>query len=315
MQLLEEMLDHGYALTVEPNALKAMIPPPSIMGKLSGVMSGESGISDVLPDGTISSMPWRKTGVRYTQNEIYFDIEEEISGIVDAQGNMVSWEVGGVIKCNSRLSGVPDLTLVFADPTVIDDCSFHPCVRYSRYERDHVVSFVPPDGHFELMSYRVQIANQPIPPIYCEPRINFSGEKGTVSVMVGERTNPTIHMPPKAPMKVEDIAVKMALPASVNTADFEQNHGKTLYDQQQKIATWSLGTLPQGKAPQLTGKLFQANAEPGQVPAPVLLEFKVPNASISGIAVETLLITNERYKPYKGVKTMVKAGKLQFRVV
>ena len=47
-----------------------------------------------------------------------------------------------------------DLALHFSDPSVIDDCSFHPCVRYNRFERDNVVSFVPPDGEFELMKYR-----------------------------------------------------------------------------------------------------------------------------------------------------------------
>ena len=32
------------------------------------------------------------------------------------------------------------------------------CVRLARWERERVVSFVPPDGRFTLMSYRVQAA-------------------------------------------------------------------------------------------------------------------------------------------------------------
>jgi hypothetical protein len=64
---------------------------------------------------------------------------------------VVSAEVSGFIFANSRLSGIPDLSLMFADPDVIDDCSFHPCVRYNRYERDRTISFVPPDGQFEVM--------------------------------------------------------------------------------------------------------------------------------------------------------------------
>lgn len=86
-------------------------------------------MSDVLPDGTISNMPWRKTGVKYAQNEIYIDIMEEIDAIVDRSGYIISTDVTGFIVANSRLSGVPDLTLAFVDPSVIDDCSFHPCVR------------------------------------------------------------------------------------------------------------------------------------------------------------------------------------------
>lgn len=33
-QLLEEMVDHGWPLTTEPNALQAMIRPPDVMGKV-----------------------------------------------------------------------------------------------------------------------------------------------------------------------------------------------------------------------------------------------------------------------------------------
>lgn len=36
-QLLEEMLDNGWPLTTEPNALQDMIRPPSVMGKVSSV--------------------------------------------------------------------------------------------------------------------------------------------------------------------------------------------------------------------------------------------------------------------------------------
>lgn len=57
---------------------------------------------------------------------------------------------------------------------VIDDCSFHPCVRYGRFEKDRVVSFVPPDGQFELMRYRVpdHLQMNVTPPVYCNPTVS-----------------------------------------------------------------------------------------------------------------------------------------------
>ena len=54
---------------------------------------GTSTISDILPDGTISNMPWRKTGVQYSQNEIYLDIIEEIDAIVDKNGHIITCKV------------------------------------------------------------------------------------------------------------------------------------------------------------------------------------------------------------------------------
>ena len=44
-QLLEEMLDDGSPLTTEPNALKAMIRPPSVIGCLQAVATGKSNAS------------------------------------------------------------------------------------------------------------------------------------------------------------------------------------------------------------------------------------------------------------------------------
>jgi AP-2 complex subunit mu-1 len=37
----------------------------------------------------------------------------------------------------------------------IDDCSFHQCVKLGKFDQDRTVSFVPPDGEFQLMAYRI----------------------------------------------------------------------------------------------------------------------------------------------------------------
>ncbi|CAF3616539.1 unnamed protein product, partial [Rotaria sp. Silwood2] len=59
------------------------------------------------------------------------------------------------IDCSIKLSGMPDLTLNFVDPRLFDDVSFHPCVRLKRWEGEHVLSFIPPDGNFRLISYHI----------------------------------------------------------------------------------------------------------------------------------------------------------------
>ena len=33
----------------------------------------------------------------------------------------------------------------------IDDCTFHQCVKLSKFESERSISFIPPDGEFELM--------------------------------------------------------------------------------------------------------------------------------------------------------------------
>lgn len=263
-QLLDEMIDHGYPFTTELNALKAMIAPPTTAGRIAALVSGKSSVSNVLPDGTSSSMPWRKVGVKYSHNEIYFDICETLNVSLDPKGTVVHFDVSGSIMANSRLSGVPDLTLIFTDPSVIDDCAFHPCVRFSRYERDRVISFIPPDGAFELMQYRVQLQAfnkrssssssglmEFVPPVFCQPLIHYSvsdvDSKGTLEVQVGTRQMPTLccnstvssnKHSANAQFQAEDVVVEIPFPKSVRTVDVSSDAGTCLFDESTKVRTF-----------------------------------------------------------------------------
>ncbi|KAI5296069.1 putative clathrin-associated protein complex, partial [Ascosphaera acerosa] len=41
-----------------------------------------------------------------------------------------------------------------AGSVTLEDCQFHQCVQLGRFDADRTISFVPPDGEFELMRYR-----------------------------------------------------------------------------------------------------------------------------------------------------------------
>jgi AP-3 complex subunit mu len=319
-QLLEEMMDNGYPLTTEPNALKAMIRPPTVMGKFQSTITGKStSVADDLAEGMISSMPWRKAGVKYAQNEIYLDIIEEVDAILDRNGTTISSEVTGVVQANSRLSGIPDLTLSFADPNVIDDCSFHPCVRYNRFERDSAVSFVPPDGQFELMRYRVSTQRPVVAPIYCQSQMVIDphgpGDHGRFTVSVGMKHNSSLITTSKSKtIPMEEVALSIPFPKQVKTANLDVNIGTVTYDEATKIAKWTIGKLSAstGKAPQLTGKIVLQGAKLEE-PPPIELNWKVPTASVSGIAIASLQLSNEKYRPYKGVRTITRSGRFHIR--
>lgn len=67
-----------------------------------------------------------------------------------------------------------------------------------------------------------------------------------------------------------------------------------------------------------TGSAGSASASGGSISegsvAPVIeMHWKVPMASVSGLAVSSLQLTNERYKPYKGVRAISKSGKFLIR--
>ena len=120
-ELLAEMLDNGFPITTEPNVLKEMIKPPSKLRSVTNAVTGGSNMSAQLPTGQLSNIPWRRQGVKYSNNEIFFDFVEAIDAIVDRNGAPVSVEVQGTVKVHCKLSGMPDLLLSFVNPSVLDD--------------------------------------------------------------------------------------------------------------------------------------------------------------------------------------------------
>ena len=55
-------------------------------------------VSDTLPSGQLSNIPWRRTGVKYTNNEAYFDVVEEVDAIIDKTGVAVFAEIQGYVR-------------------------------------------------------------------------------------------------------------------------------------------------------------------------------------------------------------------------
>lgn len=83
---------------------------------------------------------------------------------------------------------MPDLTLSFMNPKLFDDTSFHPCVRFKRWESERVLSFIPPDGNFRLMSYHIGHQSVAIPIYIRHNLVLKAGEQGKLDITVGPKT-------------------------------------------------------------------------------------------------------------------------------
>jgi len=300
VQLLDEMMDNGFPMITEPNILKDMI----LQQGFKNIVIGGSSVSDVLPENTVTSIPWRKAGVKYTNNEIYLDIIEEIDLIQDPNGQVVWQEVSGDVQCTCHLSGMPDLVLIFQNPKILDDCSFHPCVRYNRYEKEKVISFVPPDGVFHLLKYRVSGTGL-MKPIFVKPEIKFTEHNGTVNITVGPQST--------SGKALEAVMLTIPFPDAVASTSLTATHGAVDYDETKKILKWDIGKIS-SKSPVLSGTvtLLPGASIPEMNPI-IQVDFKITMFSASGIKVESLTLYTEKYKPYKGVRSVTKAGKYQIR--
>ncbi|GJY73858.1 AP-3 complex subunit mu [Tanacetum coccineum] len=323
-ELLDEMIDNGFPLTTEPNILRDMIAPPNIVSKMLSVVTGNSSnVNDTLPGATSSCVPWRTTQLKHTHNDVYVNLVEEMDTIInrhvtfftfcylshffavkaDKQILEAKCEIFGVVEVNSHLSGIPDLTLSFANPSILNDVQFHPCVRFRPWESQQLLSFVPPDGLFKLMNYRVKKLKNT--PIYVKPQL--SSESGTcrVSVMVGIRNDPG-----KA---IDSVVVQFQLPPCVSSANLTANHG-TVNILADKTCSWSIGRIPKDKAPQMSGTLvLEEGLEQLHVKPTFQVGFKIMGVALSGLKLNKLDLKNLPTPAHKGFRAQTEAGQYEVR--
>ncbi|CAF0756696.1 unnamed protein product [Adineta ricciae] len=318
-ELLDEMLDSGLPLATETNILEELIKRPNIILKMTKLITGDdTNFGNTLPSSQLSNIPWRRMGIRYTNNEAYFDLIEEIDAIIDRNGVTVMCEIQGYIDCCIKLSGNPDLTLSFVNPRLLDDVSFHPCVRLKKWESERVLSFIPPDGNFRLISYHIgsqKCQSDAISiPIYVKHNIQFrEGSSGRFELTVG----------PKQTMgkTLEAVVIECSMPKSVLNCTLTPTQGKCTFDPVKKILVWDIGkieskTQAAARLPSLRGNIVLSTGQPLPESNPVLnVRFTLNQIAISGIRVQRVDMHGEKYKPFKGVKyiTTVKNGRFQIQ--
>ena len=305
-ELLDEMLDNGYPLATESNILKELIKPPTILRSVVNTVTGQSNVADQLPSGQLSSVPWRRSGVKYTSNEAYFDVIEEVDAIIDRSGSIVFAEIQGSINATVKLSGMPDLNLSFVNPRLMDDVSFHPCIRYKRWEDEQVMSFIPPDGNFKLCSYHVKSQGAVSIPITVRHNIKYAGTGGKFEVSISGR-----QLMGKV---VEDVVICAFVPKQVVNLNLVPSQGAYSFSPVEKELKWDVGKIAPGKPPSIKGSISLQTGMPIPEEKPTLLvQFTIQQMAISGLRVNRLNMYAEKYKPFKGVKYVTTAGKFQIR--
>ncbi|MED6193120.1 AP-3 complex subunit mu [Stylosanthes scabra] len=303
-ELLDEMIDNGFPLTTEPNILQDMIAPPNIVSKVLSVVTGSSSnVSDTLPGATASAVPWRTADAKYAQNEVYVDLVEQMDATINRDGALMKCEVYGQVKVNSHITGLPDLTLSFTNPSILDQVRFHPCVRFRQWESLQVLSFVPPDGQFKLMSYRVRKLKST--PIYVKPQLTSNGGTCRLNVMVGSRNDHG---------KIVDlVTVQFQLPSCILSADLTSNHG-TVNILADKTCIWNIGRIPKDKAPSMSGTLvLETGLKRLHVFPTFRVGFKMMGVALSGLKIDKLDLKTVPYRFYKGFRAVSRAGEFEVR--
>ncbi|RDD46195.1 AP-1 complex subunit mu-1 [Trichoplax sp. H2] len=309
-ELLDELVDFGYPQVTEGKVLKEYITQET--HKLE--------IAPKLPMAVTNAVSWRNENIKYRKNEVFLDVIESVNILVNSNGNVVQSEIVGSVKMKVHLTGMPELRLGLNDKVLfentgrtrskavdLEDVKFHQCVRLSRFENDRTISFIPPDGEFELMSYRLSTQIKPL--VWIEAVIERHSHS-RVEYMIKARSQF------KRRSTANNVIIRVPVPPDADSPKFKANVGAVRYAPEKNEILWSIKSFPGGKEflmrahfglPSIEGE--EADRRP-----PIRVEFEIPYFTTSGIQVRYLKIVEKGgYQALPWVRYITKNGDYQVR--
>ena len=317
-ELLDEMMDFGYPQATEAKILKEFIC-------VQERFQFESKTPTV-PQALTQKVGWRKEGIVHSKNEIFLDVVEQLNLLVASNGNVLHSEILGCLKMRSFLSGMPELKLGLNDKILMEtrarnsgssgrskgvemeDIRFHQCVELSRFESDRTISFIPPDGEFDLMSYRLNTQVKPLIWVECEVK---SHSASRVEYLLTLKSNF------KKKSTANNVEILIPVPSDADTPEFKTSIGKVEYRPESDCFAWNIKQLPGQKEYFMRAQFGLPSvslAEHAKVRPPMRVNFEIPYFTVSGIQVRYLKITERsRYQASPWVRYITQNGEYEIR--
>ncbi|KAJ3289052.1 AP-1 complex subunit mu-1 [Borealophlyctis nickersoniae] len=306
-ELLDEMMDFGYPQTTESKILQEYITQESY--KLEAQARP--------PMAVTNAVSWRSEGLKYRKNEVFLDVVESVNLLVNANGNVLRSEILGAVKMKCYLSGMPDVRLGLNDKVLfestgrtagkgkaveMEDVKFHQCVRLSRFESDRTISFIPPDGEFELMSYRLNTQVKPL--IWCEAVVeSHSGSR--IEYMIKAKAQF------KKRSAANNVEIIVPVPEDADSPKFKASVGYATYAPEKNAIVWKIKQFPGGKEFSMRahfGLPSVKNEDPDKRP-PISVKFEIPYFTTSGIQVRYLKVVDKSgYQAFPWVRYITQNG-------
>ena len=120
----------------------------------------------------------------------------------------------------------------------MEDVKFHQCVRLSRFENDRTISFIPPDGEFELMSYRLTTQVKPL--VWAEAVVERH-EGSRIEFMVKVKAQF------KRRSTANNVEIIIAVPDDADSPKFRAAIGTVSYAPELSAMVWKIKQLGGGK--------------------------------------------------------------------
>ncbi|KAL7079819.1 hypothetical protein ACQ4LE_000735 [Meloidogyne hapla] len=311
-ELLDEMMDFGYPQVTEGRILREYITQEGYKLEKSQIRP---------PMAVTNAVSWRSEGIKHRKNEVFLDVIESLNLLANANGVVLQSEIIGSVKMRVFLTGMPELRLGLNDKVQfentgrgrskaveLEDIKFHQCVRLSRFENDRTISFVPPDGEFELMSYRLSTVVKPL--IWIETVIErFSHSR--IEYMIKAKSQF------KRRSTANNVEIIIPAPRDADTPRFKAAIGHCRYVPEETAFIWNIKSFPGGKEYLMRAqfKLPSVVSDEAEGKPPVKIRFEIPYFTTSGIQVRYLkIIEKSGYQALPWVRYITTNGDYQLRI-
>jgi len=309
-ELLDEVMDFGLPQTTDSKILQEYITQEG--QKLE--------VAPRPPMAVTNAVSWRSEGIKHRKNEVFLDVIESVNLLVSSNGNVLRSEIVGAIKMRVFLSGMPELRLGLNDKVLfehtgrgksksveLEDTKFHQCVRLSRFENDRTISFIPPDGEFELMSYRLNTHVKPL--IWVESIIERHAHS-RVEYMIKAKSQF------KRRSTANNVEIVIPVPNDADSPKFRTTVGSCKWVPEDSTVIWTIKSFPGGKEFLMRAHFGLPTVESEELEGrpPIQVKFEIPYFTVSGIQVRYLkIIEKSGYQALPWVRYITQNGDYQLR--
>jgi AP-2 complex subunit mu-1 len=282
------------------------------------------------------ALSWRRPDIKYRKNEAFVDVIEDVNLLMSAAGTVLRADVSGQIVMRAYLSGTPECkfglndrllldvdsqtgsgpignqagakaTKAAAGSVTLEDCQFHQCVKLGRFDADRIISFIPPDGEFELMRYRAT------------ENVNLPFKIHAIVNEIGRtKVEYSIAIKANYGSKLFATNVVMRVPTPLNTAKTTErtSQGKAKYEPEQNNIVWKISRFTGQSEYVLSAEasLTSMTNQKAWSRPPLSLSFSILMFTSSGLLVRYLKVFEKsNYTSVKWVRYMTRAGSYEIR--
>jgi len=323
-ELLDEILDYGYIQGTSTEILKAYVfNEPAVVQKNKRSYK----IPEFRPKTTPSSavnkpISFKDKKGKKQKNEIFVDISERINITFNGNGYVVNSSIDGTIQMKSYLAGNPELILALNEELVIanevnagsagpgmveiDDCNFHECVKRDDFENLRLLTFVPPDGEFIVMNYRMTSDFRT--PFRIFPFFELVSPY-KVELIVKIRAdvpehnyggNVTVQIP--VPKSTSNVTCSIGVGAVGQHVEYIAKENKVV---------WKIKKFKGGSEQTVRTNITLNSAHSSSVrkeTGPISMQFEIPMYNPSGLQVRYLrILEHPNYNPYRWVRYVTRS--------